>query len=54
MLKRIKVVYINQVVVDSQHTMHNAIDVDWPRMTSEPSLLQVLASDPIYKLENYY
>jgi len=27
------------------------IDVDWP---SEPSLLQVLASDPLYKLENSY
>ena len=48
-IKRIKVIYTNRVVVDYQHIkMHYAIDVDWPSMTSEPSLLQVLASDPLY------
>ena len=53
-IKSMKVVYTNRVVVDYQHTMHYAIDVDWPSMTSEPSLLQVLASDPLYKLEKSY
>ena len=38
-IKSMKVVYTNRVVVDYQHTMHYAIDVDWPSMTSEPSLL---------------
>ena len=54
-IKRMKVFYTNRVFVDYQHIkMHYTIDVDWPSMTSEPSLLQVLAFDPLYELENSY